>query len=77
MVNGIALQVPFLGCLARFISMLVGFVVFVAVIAVHLLAIVKGVNGQRLVLPFVSQYAIDSELCGMRSYTPPTNGRTR
>ena len=56
-VNSVATGVPFLGCLAALIALLVGFVVWVAVILVHVLAAVKGVNGQRFLVPYVSQYA--------------------
>jgi uncharacterized membrane protein len=52
-----ATAVPFLGCLAALISGLVGFAVWAAVIVVHVLAIVKGVNGQRFLVPYVSEYA--------------------
>ncbi|RPJ74820.1 MAG: hypothetical protein EHM24_05390 [Acidobacteria bacterium] len=56
-VNSVVASVPFFGCLAAFIGALVGFVIWIAVIVVHVLAIVKGVNGQRFLVPYVSEYA--------------------
>ncbi len=57
LLSTLAAGVPFLNCLAVFIASLVAFVVWLAVIIVHVLAIVKGVNGQRFLVPFVSEYA--------------------
>jgi len=42
-----------LGCLFALLTFPVG----LAIIAVHILAIVKGLNGGRLIIPGVSQYA--------------------
>lgn len=56
-VNTVVGSVPFLGCIAVAIGALVGFVLWIAVIVVHVLAIVKGVNGQRFMIPYVSHYA--------------------
>jgi uncharacterized membrane protein len=42
-----------LGCLLAPLSL----IVWVGILVIHVMAIVKGVNGQRLVLPGVSQYA--------------------
>jgi len=42
-----------LGCLFALLTFPVG----LAIIAVHILAIVKGINGGRLIIPGVSQYA--------------------
>jgi uncharacterized membrane protein len=50
-------QIPFLGCLMAVIGLLVGVVLWLGVIVIHVLAIVKGVNGQRFIVPYVSQYA--------------------
>jgi len=41
-----------LGCLFALLTFPVG----LAIIAVHILAIVKGLNGRRLIIPGVSQY---------------------
>jgi uncharacterized membrane protein len=42
-----------LGCAVGIISVFL----WIAIIVVHIVAIMKGVNGQRLVIPGVSQYA--------------------
>jgi uncharacterized membrane protein len=42
-----------LGCFVGLISMLL----WIGILILHILAIVKGVNGQRLIIPGVSQYA--------------------
>jgi uncharacterized membrane protein len=43
----------FIGCLIGFLSLFV----WVAIVVLHILCIVKGINGQRLIVPGVSQYA--------------------
>ena len=43
----------FIGCLIGFLSLFV----WVAIVVLHILCIVKGINGQRLIIPGVSQYA--------------------
>jgi uncharacterized membrane protein len=42
-----------LGCVVGLLS----FVVWVGIVVLHIIAIVKGVNGSRLIVPGVSQYA--------------------
>ena len=42
-----------LGCIVGFL----GLFVWVAIVILHILAMVKGVNGGRLIIPGVSQYA--------------------
>lgn len=42
-----------LGCVVGLLS----FVVWIGIVVLHILAIVKGVNGGRLIVPGVSQYA--------------------
>lgn len=42
-----------LGCVVGLLS----FVVWLGIVALHIIAIVKGVNGGRLIVPGVSQYA--------------------
>jgi uncharacterized membrane protein len=42
-----------LGCVVGLMS----FVVWIGIVILHILAIVKGVNGSRLIVPGVSQYA--------------------
>ena len=43
----------FLGCIAAFLSLFV----WLGLIILHILCIVKGVNGQRLIVPGLSEYA--------------------
>ena len=43
----------FIGCLVGLLSL----GLWVAIVILHILCIVKGVNGQRLIIPGVSQYA--------------------
>jgi uncharacterized membrane protein len=50
-------HIPFLGCLLAVLSALLGFVLWIGIIVVHVMCIVKGVNGQRFIIPYVSQYA--------------------
>ena len=56
-VNTVIVQIPVLGCIASVLTALVGFILWIAVIVLHVVAIVKGVNGQRLIVPYVSRYA--------------------
>ena len=57
MVQTVVGHIPFLGCLLAILGVLIGFVLWLGVIAVHIMCIVKGVNGQRFIIPYVSQYA--------------------
>lgn len=43
----------FLGCIVAIFAPIVGLVF----LAVHIFAIIKGINGQRLIIPGISQYA--------------------
>ena len=43
----------FVGCLIGFLSLFL----WVAIVVLHIMCIVKGINGQRLIVPGVSQYA--------------------
>lgn len=43
----------FIGCLIGFLSLFL----WVAIVILHIMCIVKGINGQRLIIPGVSQYA--------------------
>ena len=43
----------FVGCLIGFLSLFL----WVAIVVLHIMCIVKGINGQRLIIPGVSQYA--------------------
>lgn len=42
-----------LGCLVSLFTLVVG----LAILAVHIVAMVKGINGERLVIPYVSEFA--------------------
>jgi len=42
-----------LGCLVG----LFGPIIFLVIVIVHVIAIIKGINGQRLIIPGISQYA--------------------
>jgi uncharacterized membrane protein len=57
MVNVIAGRIPGLGCLVGIISLLASVVLWFGALIVHILCIVKGVNGQRFTLPYISEYA--------------------
>lgn len=46
-------QVPVLGCLAIMVSLIIP----MAALVLHLICIVKAVNGERFLIPGVSQYA--------------------
>jgi len=50
-------HIPGLGCLFAIVGFLISVVLWLGVVVVHILCIVKGVNGQRFTLPFVSEYA--------------------
>jgi uncharacterized membrane protein len=50
-------HIPVLGCLGLLVGAFVWFVLCIGILVVHILCIVKGVNGQRFVLPVVSEYA--------------------
>jgi len=50
-------NIPFLGCLVQILAFLVGVVLWLGVIVLHVMCIVKGVNGQRLIVPHISKYA--------------------
>ena len=43
----------FIGCLVGFLSLFL----WVGLVILHILCIVKGINGQRLIVPGISQYA--------------------
>jgi uncharacterized membrane protein len=53
----IVTNIPFLGCIAGIVGGLLWFVVVIGILVIHIMCIVKGVNGQRFVLPYVSEYA--------------------
>jgi uncharacterized membrane protein len=45
-------MIPFLGC----VILLIQLVLWLGVLVLHIMAIVKGVNGGRLVIPVLSDY---------------------
>jgi uncharacterized membrane protein len=53
----IVTNIPFLGCIAGIVGGLLWFVVVIGILVIHIMCIVKGVNGQRFTLPYVSEYA--------------------
>jgi uncharacterized membrane protein len=55
--HSIVSAIPVIGCLAALIGLLIWFVLTIGILVVHVLCIVKGVNGQRFMLPYVSEYA--------------------
>jgi uncharacterized membrane protein len=50
-------SIPVLGCFAAGVGTLLWFVVVIGILVIHIMCIVKGVNGQRFTLPYVSEYA--------------------
>lgn len=49
----IASHVAFLGCITSILS----FVVWIGIIILHILCILKGVKGERFIIPGISEYA--------------------
>ncbi len=47
-------HIPVLGCLT---GALLHMLLWLAILVVHIMCIVKGVNGQRFTLPYISEYA--------------------
>jgi uncharacterized membrane protein len=50
-------RIPFLGCIAAIIGILISFVLTIGILVLHVVCIIKGVNGQRFTLPYISEYA--------------------
>jgi uncharacterized membrane protein len=50
-------SIPLIGCLAAIIGLLVNVGLVIGILVVHVMCIVKGMNGQRFMLPYVSEYA--------------------
>jgi uncharacterized membrane protein len=50
-------HIPVIGCLAAIVGLLINFGLVIGILVVHILCIVKGVNGQRFTLPYISEYA--------------------
>jgi len=53
----IVANIPVIGCLAAIIGLLIWFVLTIGILVLHVMCIVKGINGQRFMLPYVSEYA--------------------
>ena len=49
----IAMALPIIGCLFSIVHLVVG----VGILILHIMCIMKGINGQRLLIPGVSEYA--------------------
>jgi uncharacterized membrane protein len=56
-VNIVLSSIPGIGCITAIIGFLLSMGIGIAVLVVHIIAIVKGVNGQRFLIPGVSDYA--------------------
>jgi uncharacterized membrane protein len=56
-ISAVVTHVPLIGCLAAIIGLLINFVLVIGIVIVHIMCIVKGVNGQRFTLPVISEYA--------------------
>jgi uncharacterized membrane protein len=50
-------RIPFLGCIAAIIGLLISTVLTIGIFVLHVVCIIKGVNGQRFMLPYISEYA--------------------
>ncbi len=50
-------HIPFLGCIVGLAAGLLWFVIVIGILVIHIMCIVKGVNGQRFTLPYISEYA--------------------
>jgi uncharacterized membrane protein len=49
--------IPFLGCLVSVLALLLSFGLTLGILVLHVAAIMKGLNGSRLIIPGVSEYA--------------------
>jgi uncharacterized membrane protein len=50
-------NIPGIGCITAIIGFLLSMGFGIGVLVVHVIAIIKGVNGQRFLIPRVSEYA--------------------
>lgn len=50
-------HIPVIGCLGALVGALISFGLTIGILVVHIICIVKGVNGERFRLPYISQYA--------------------
>ena len=56
-VGAIVGHIPVIGCLGALIGALISFGLTIGILVVHIICIVKGLNGERFRLPYISQYA--------------------
>jgi uncharacterized membrane protein len=56
-VQAVVIRIPLIGCLGAIIGFLIWTVLMIGILVLHVVCIVKGVNGQRFTLPYVSEYA--------------------
>jgi uncharacterized membrane protein len=56
-VSGVVVNIPGLGCIVAVIGLLFQFVLGLGILVLHVFAIIKGLNGQRLLIPGISEYA--------------------
>ena len=52
-VLGVVSMIPVLGCFTAILML----IVWIPILVVHILCIVKGINGERFLIPGISQYA--------------------
>ena len=50
-------HVPVMGCLVAIVALLLSFGLSVGIFILHIVLIIKAINGQRLMVPGVSEYA--------------------
>lgn len=50
-------HIPVIGCLGALAGALLWFLLMIGILVVHVMCIVKGLNGERFTLPYISQYA--------------------
>lgn len=50
-------HIPVIGCIGAIFGAVLWLVLTLGILVVHIMCIVKGVNGQRFKLPYISEYA--------------------
>jgi uncharacterized membrane protein len=50
-------HIPLIGCLSAIVGIVLWFALMIGILIVHIMCIVKGVNGERFTLPYISEYA--------------------
>jgi uncharacterized membrane protein len=56
-VGAILGKIPVIGCLSAIVGLVLWLALTIGILVVHVMCIVKGVNGQRFTLPYISEYA--------------------